>query len=109
MPDTASQIAEAVRNGTIAPDSAVQVALRRIDTVEARLQAWVEVDRNAKGASSGPLAGVPVGIKDIFDVAGLPTCYGAAAFAHRTPSVDSVAVARLRAAGAAILGKTHTT
>jgi Asp-tRNA(Asn)/Glu-tRNA(Gln) amidotransferase A subunit family amidase len=52
---------------------------------------------------------VPVGIKDIFDVAGMPTTAGARAFAHTRPAQDSAAVARLRAAGAVILGKTHTT
>jgi amidase len=109
VPETAAQIAEAVRNGTLTPDSVVQAALQRIDAIEPKLQAWVEIDRNAKAGTDGPLAGVPVAIKDIFDVAGLPTRYGAAAFAHRTPAADSVAVARLRAAGAAILGKTHTT
>lgn len=109
MSNTAAQIAQAVQAGTVAVDSAVQASLRRIDAVESKLQAWVEVDRNTHGHARGALAGVPVGIKDIFDVAGLPTRYGAAAFAHHTPSADSVAVARLRAAGAAILGKTHTT
>ena len=109
MPDTAGQIAQSVSSGSSTPQSAVEASLRRIDAVESRLQAWVEVDRSAKAAANGPLAGVPIGIKDIFDVAGLPTRYGAASFAHQTPTADSVAVVRLRAAGAAILGKTHTT
>jgi Asp-tRNA(Asn)/Glu-tRNA(Gln) amidotransferase A subunit family amidase len=91
------------------PQSAVDTSLRRIDAIESKLQAWVEVDRDARADAKGLLAGVPVGIKDIFDVAGLPTRYGAASFAHHTPAADSVAVSRLRAAGAAILGKTHTT
>jgi Asp-tRNA(Asn)/Glu-tRNA(Gln) amidotransferase A subunit family amidase len=56
-----------------------------------------------------PLAGVPVGVKDIIDVAHLPTRLGAPPFAHYTPNEDATAVARLRAAGAIILGKTHTT
>src|SRR5205807_2058733 len=61
------------------------------------------------GGVRGPLHGVPIGIKDIFDVAGMPTTAGAREFAHTRPSKDSTAVARLRAAGAVILGKTHTT
>jgi Asp-tRNA(Asn)/Glu-tRNA(Gln) amidotransferase A subunit family amidase len=109
VPDSATQIAEDVRKRRISPDAAVVASLRRIDAMEGRLQAWVEVNRDAKGGAGGPLAGVPVGVKDIFDVAGLPTKYGAAAFAHRMPEADSAAVARLRGAGAAILGKTHTT
>jgi Asp-tRNA(Asn)/Glu-tRNA(Gln) amidotransferase A subunit family amidase len=52
---------------------------------------------------------VAVGVKDIFDVAGMPTTGGARSFAHTQPSVDAAAVARLRAAGAIVLGKTVTT
>jgi amidase len=62
-----------------------------------------------RGDRDLPLAGVPVGIKDIVDVAGLPTRLGAGAFAHYTPDRDATTVARLRQAGAIILGKTHTT
>ena len=72
-------------------------------------QAPLRKPRRSGDASTLPLAGVPVGIKDIIDVAGLPTRLGAAPFAHYTPNLDSTAVARLRAAGAIILGKTHTT
>src|SRR5204862_54762 len=61
------------------------------------------------GRGRGPLHGVPVGIKDIFHVAGMPTRAGAKAFAHSEPREDATSVARLRAAGAVILGKTHTT
>ena len=63
----------------------------------------------AAGRPVGPLHGVPIGIKDIIDVAGLPTRAGAAAFAHSLPDRDATLVARLRAAGAVILGKTQTT
>ncbi len=52
---------------------------------------------------------MPIGIKDIIDVAGMPTRAGAAAFAHTRPTVDAPLVARLRDAGAVILGKTHAT
>jgi len=74
------------------------------------LAAARERDAEAKaGRPRGPLHGVPVGIKDIFDVAGMPTTAGAREFAHTRPTRDSGAVARLRTAGAVILGKTHTT
>ena len=63
----------------------------------------------AAGAFHGPLHGVPVALKDIFDVAGMPTRAGAAAFAHRRPDTDAASVGRLRAAGAVILGKVTTT
>src|SRR5439155_1581418 len=61
------------------------------------------------GRLRGPLHGIPVGVKDIFHVAGMPTTAGAGPFAHETPAEDAPAVGRLRAAGAVILGKTATT
>jgi len=119
---TAAEIVAAVRNRTLSPVDAVQQALARIDAVEDQIHAWVEIDREGaltqarvsadaiqRGETPGPLAGVPVGIKDIIDVAHLPTRLGAPTFAHYTPNLDATAVARLREAGAIILGKTHTT
>lgn len=102
--------------------SAVEACLAQIDRHEALLHAWVTVDREgARGAADaldereqvgsarGALHGMPVALKDIFDVAGLPTTSGAASFAHRLPERDAPAVSRLRSAGAVILGKTVTT
>ena len=97
--------------------SQVEAALARIDALDAGLQAWVHVDRAVLSLSKdaaasprpGPLSGVPVGVKDIIDVAGMPTTLGAGPFAHYVPERDATCVARLRAAGAVILGKTHTT
>jgi aspartyl-tRNA(Asn)/glutamyl-tRNA(Gln) amidotransferase subunit A len=99
-----------------------EACLRRIDRAEPTVKAWVHLDRDgalrtareratqaAAGAFLGPLHGVPVALKDIFDVAGMPTRAGAAAFAHRRPDTDAASVARLRAAGAVILGKVTTT
>src|SRR5207248_2450090 len=63
----------------------------------------------ARGNASGPLLGLAAGIKDIIDVAGLPTRAGAAPFAHRLPERDAAVVARLREAGAIVMGKTATT
>src|SRR5262249_2577143 len=61
------------------------------------------------GQPSGPLHGVPVGLKDIIDTADMPTELGSILHAGRTPSRDAAVVARLRAAGAVIMGKTVTT
>jgi Asp-tRNA(Asn)/Glu-tRNA(Gln) amidotransferase A subunit family amidase len=57
----------------------------------------------------GPLFGVPVAVKDIFDTADMPTGYGSQIYAGHQPSVDAACVARLRAAGALIIGKTVST
>ena len=66
-------------------------------------------DHRKQGKATGPLHGVPVGIKDIFDTGDMPTEFGSKLWAGRTPRRDAAAVARLRAAGAVILGKTVTT
>ena len=112
----------AIRDRSVTAAEVVDACLARIAATDDRLLAWVEVDGDgarararerdaavAAGRPVGALHGVPVGIKDIIDVAGLPTRAGAPSFAHRTPSADAPAVARLRAAGAVIVGKTHTT
>jgi aspartyl-tRNA(Asn)/glutamyl-tRNA(Gln) amidotransferase subunit A len=114
--------AEAIRRGDVTSVGLVEACLERIAATDDALQAWVTVDatgaraaareRDAdarSGRSLGPLAGVPIGLKDLIDVAGLPTTSGAASFAHTQPTRDAVLVARLRAAGAVILGKTVPT
>src|SRR5581483_84989 len=112
----------AVRNGAVAPSELVESVLRRIEAVEPDLHAFTHVDRAgaeaqaealtreaADGARRGPLHGVPVAIKDIFDVAGLPTRCGSRLFDDAPPAaVDAEAVARLRSAGAVVVGKTAT-
>src|SRR5262245_29629100 len=111
-----------IREGALSPVALVEACLRRISAHDGRLEAWVHVDSEGALASArereaearagrwrGSLHGIPVGIKDIFDVAGMPTRAGAGPHAHRRPSADATAVARLRAAGAVILGKTATT
>ena len=96
--------------------------LKRIDEVDRDIEAWAFLDRDhamrqaeaaddhrKQGKATGPLHGVPVGIKDIFDTGDMPTEFGSKLWAGRTPRRDAAAVARLRAAGAVILGKTVTT
>jgi len=116
------EAADAVRAGTVSPVELVEASLAQIAALDGQLLAWAHVD--AAGARAiareresearggrvrGPLHGVPVGVKDIFDVAGMPTTGGARAFAHTQPTADAAAVARIRAAGAIVLGKTVTT
>jgi aspartyl-tRNA(Asn)/glutamyl-tRNA(Gln) amidotransferase subunit A len=115
------QLAEAVRNGELSPTALVQTCLDRIDALNPSLNAFVALRRDealeeaaalqrtiVAGKRLGPLAGLPVGVKDLEDVAGLPTTYGSVPFKDYRPGRDSVQVARLKAAGAIILGKTNT-
>jgi aspartyl-tRNA(Asn)/glutamyl-tRNA(Gln) amidotransferase subunit A len=114
--------ARQIREGKLSPVDLVDACLERIDALDARVRAWAHVDaagaratarerqaEAARGHVRGPLHGVPVGVKDIIHVAGMPTTGGAKPWAHTRPAHDAPAVTRLREAGAVILGKTHTT
>ncbi|MFM7027153.1 MAG: amidase [Chakrabartia sp.] len=81
--------------------------LARIDARDADVRAWSYLDRAALGGN-GPLAGVVLGVKDVIDVAGMPTTHGSPIFADNIASEDAEAVALLRRAGAVVLGKTVT-
>ena len=111
-----------VREGRITSAELVADCLKQIDASDEKVQAWTFLDRahamrqaesadehRRHGRPTGPLHGVPVGIKDIFDTGDMPTEFGSPIWAGRTPRNDAAAVARLRAAGAVILGKTVTT
>src|SRR6266404_3407938 len=119
---SASDAARLIRDGTISSEQLVEACLARIHEVDERVQAWASLEPDhalaqaraadawrSEGRATGPLQGVPVGIKDIFDTADMPTENGSVLYAGRTPSRDATAVARLRAAGAVIMGKTVTT
>src|SRR3990172_4644321 len=119
---TAAEIARQVRSGTLSPVEVVEACLKRIDEVDPSVLAWVHVDRSGalqsareleaearEGKLRGPLHGAPVGIKDIIAVAGMTTTNGSGEFAHERPEADATCVAKLRGAGAVILGKTATT
>ncbi len=84
-------------------------AWAHLDAEFARSQARAADDALSAGKPLGALHGVPVGIKDIIDTAGLPTEHGTPAFAGRRPKQDAEVVRRLSAAGAIIMGKTVTT
>ena len=84
-------------------------AFVHLDPGEALTQARALDERRRNGAALGLLHGVPVAIKDIFDTADYPTECGSPLLKGRKPMRDSTAVARLRAAGAVIIGKTVTT
>jgi len=116
------EAAAGIRDGRLSSAELVGDCLKRIDEVDRDIQAWAFLDRDhamrqaeaaddhrQQGKATGPLHGVPVGIKDIFDTGDMPTEFGSELWAGRTPRRDAAAVARLRAAGAVILGKTVTT
>jgi aspartyl-tRNA(Asn)/glutamyl-tRNA(Gln) amidotransferase subunit A len=118
----AVEAAATVREGSATPSELLAASLERIDAVEPELHAFVEVNRDgaarqaeeldceaAGGRFRGPLHGVPIAIKDIFDVEGLPTGCGSALYEGAAPArADAAVVERLRAAGALLVGKTVT-
>jgi Asp-tRNA(Asn)/Glu-tRNA(Gln) amidotransferase A subunit family amidase len=119
---TISQAAQGLRAGDLRPIDLVEHCLAQIDRFEAEIQAWVLVDadgarREAErlgrmlddGDYLGPLHGVPIGIKDIIDVEGWPTRCASPLRVGHVAGKDATVVARLRRAGAVILGKTVTT
>jgi Asp-tRNA(Asn)/Glu-tRNA(Gln) amidotransferase A subunit family amidase len=118
---SAGAAATAIARGDIRSEALMEACLDRIETRDALVCAWVHVDANqalaaareadsarAAGESLGALHGVPVGIKDIFDTADMPTQCGSDLYRGRQPERDSAAVASLRRAGAIIIGKTVT-
>jgi aspartyl-tRNA(Asn)/glutamyl-tRNA(Gln) amidotransferase subunit A len=116
-------LSSAVAAERITPVEIVAALIERATRVDPRISAWALLDADRTRAAAerrtddarsgrlrGPLHGVPLGIKDIIDVAGLPTGANSAIRAGVAPATDDAeSVARLRAAGAIILGKTHTT
>ena len=118
----AGALAEGIRNHAFSAEDVACSFLDRIAQVDGNVQAWTFIDPEqvlqqaraadryqASGAPLGPLHGVPVGVKDIIDTADMPTECGTVLHAGRRPAKDATVVARLRAAGAVIMGKTVTT
>ncbi len=119
---SASEAARVIRDGVISSAELVEACLARVRETDPQVQAWAFLDPSyaleqaraaddwrRQGRPTGPLHGVPVGIKDIIDTADMPTENGSALHAGRSPSRDATVVSMLRAAGAVILGKTVTT
>src|SRR5881296_3507784 len=118
----AGEAARMIREGVISSVELVEACLARVREVDADIQAWAFLDPEhalaqaraadefrLSGQPTGPLHGVPVGIKDIIDTADMPTENGSVLHAGRTPSRDAAVVSLLRGAGAVIMGKTVTT
>jgi len=115
----AGEIAQAVKNRVLSPVEVLEAYLKRIKALDVKVQAWSLVDWDgarrqameleaeaAKGSLRGPLHGVPIGVKDEFHVRGLPTGMRDWSELPVEPE-DATCVARLRSAGAIIVGKTH--
>jgi aspartyl-tRNA(Asn)/glutamyl-tRNA(Gln) amidotransferase subunit A len=118
---SAAELAALVRSKEISPAEVMEETLKRVEAVNPRLNAFVALraeraleesrrmtDQIAAGRDPGPLAGIPIGVKDLEDVEGMITSFGSIPFRGNMARSDSVQVARLRKAGAIVLGKTNT-
>jgi aspartyl-tRNA(Asn)/glutamyl-tRNA(Gln) amidotransferase subunit A len=116
----ATTLAEAFRRGELSPVEVIEAVLTRMDAVNPRLNAIVTLDAPAvraaaaaserrwrDGHSLGPLDGVPLTVKDNIPAAGLRCTWGSQLYADFIPGKDELPIARLRAQGAVILGKTN--
>ena len=111
-----------IRNGEVTSEELVQACLDRIEQADGEIEAWAHLksdyaldqarmldSQRAAGGPVGPLHGIPVGIKDIFDTDALPTENGTALDSGRQPLNNCRVVTLLEEAGAVIMGKTVTT
>ncbi|SEF94121.1 aspartyl-tRNA(Asn)/glutamyl-tRNA(Gln) amidotransferase subunit A [Saccharopolyspora kobensis] len=118
---TTTELAGRLRAGETSAVELTRAALRAIAELDGELNAFTAVDRDgavkaaekadaelAEGLDRGPLHGIPVAVKDIIEVAGLPTTMGSAHFADHVSTSDAECVRRLRAGGAVLVGKTTT-
>jgi Asp-tRNA(Asn)/Glu-tRNA(Gln) amidotransferase A subunit family amidase len=97
-------------SGDTSARASVETSLER---AESRIRAWAYLDpdlslRAADWSRAGPLTGVTLGLKDVFDTSDQPTEYGSPIYSGYQPRADALAVARLRLAGAVVIGKTIT-
>ncbi len=118
---SAAELARLLRRRELSPVELIDAVLARIQRLEPRLNAFITVcaaearaaAREAekallRGEPLGPLCGVPFSVKDLLDTKGVRTTFGSVIFKDNVPKKDAVAVARLKAAGAILIGKTTT-
>ena len=121
-PLDALALRDRLASGALRAVEIAEACLDRVRETDAQVQAWEFLDpgyvakqaealdrRRASGRPVGPLHGLPVGVKDIIDTSDMPTANGTPIDAGRRPRRDAAVVARLRAAGALVMGKTVTT
>jgi len=120
MPETITDIAAALRTGRLTSTALVERSFERIRRLDARFNSFVALDKSgaadaarqsdmqlSQGAARSVLEGVPISIKDNIHVAGMSSTWGSRALAAFRPAIDELPVARLRAAGAIVIGKTN--
>jgi len=118
---TATEIRAAIAERSVSSREVLEHLIDRVDRLDGRLNAVVALDLDrardeagaadaatASGSATGPLHGLPMTVKDVWETSGLVTTSGAPELASYVPSSDALAVARLRTAGAIIFGKTNT-
>src|SRR5262249_14720165 len=116
---TIHEAAAAIRDRKLSPVDLLERCLERVDRFESKVRAWVFVARDEareqaenltkelqRGQYRGPLHGIPIGVKDIFDVFDWPTAAGSKLWASSIARRDAAVVERLRQAGAVLMGKT---
>ena len=119
---TATEAARRLRTGLLTATAVMEACLERARAGEPALHAFTHLNpgaalaearaadaRAAAGAPLGPLHGLPLGVKDVLDVAGMPCAYGSPIWAGHVPRADAACVALARTAGAVVMGKTVTT
>ncbi|KJS60045.1 glutamyl-tRNA amidotransferase [Streptomyces rubellomurinus] len=117
---TAAETASAIAKGEVSAVEVAQAHLDRIDAVDKKVNAFLHVDtegalnaakavdeKRAKGEELGPLAGVPLALKDVFTTKGIPTTCGSKMLEGWIPPYDATLTSRLKDAGVVILGKTN--
>lgn len=117
---SAFDLAGLIRQRELKPSELMDATLRRIEQLNPKLNAFCALrpeqamaearamdQKIARREELGPLAGLPLGVKDLEDAVGLPTTFGSVPFKDNVPEQDSVMVGRLRAAGAIVIGKTN--
>src|SRR5438128_10013430 len=115
-----TELSELIRSRKVSPVEVTRNILERIEKRHPALNAYITVTRDvamksAQEAESeiqqkkwrGPLHGVPVAVKDLFDTAGIKTTAGSAVFKDRVPGQDAEVIRKLKAAGAVLVGKTN--
>lgn len=115
---SAREIAARVARREVSAEAVARAFVERVQALEPGILAWQHFDAAQaiaqaqaldQAGATGPLAGVPIAVKDLIDTADMPTTYGSPIYANHRPAVDAAVVASVREAGGVVMGKTVTT